>query len=90
WLYAATIDTTALVGVWSWVHVLRHDLASERASRSSVIHGILRGLTIAIVFFVSMPIALVSVLAAQLSWGLIVVGHLALARRFGSVYRAHG
>ena len=80
-LYAATLGTAALV---NWVMVaqaLRRDLVYPAARASLGGFEGRRGLVIPAIFFVSIPLALASPLAAQLCWLTLLIRRSAVFRR---------
>jgi uncharacterized membrane protein len=86
-LYASVLAIAGLAGTVSWLHVLRAGLAFHSVPRSYLQHGIWRGLTLAGVFVVSLPLIVISATVGEWSWAGIAIGHFTLGRRFGSIHR---
>jgi uncharacterized membrane protein len=87
--YAAALGLTGITGSFISLHVLRAGLAQPQVPRHVLVHGVWRGLSFAGVFLVSIPIALVSAKAAELTWLLVAVIHLVLQRHFGTDRPGH-
>ena len=75
------------VGLLNWLiirHSLRSDLIAESKRAAAVPYGTTRALIIPAIFLASIPVALLSPLAATLMWLLLFVTHPAIwRRRFG-------
>ncbi|HEX4777394.1 MAG TPA: TMEM175 family protein [Acidimicrobiia bacterium] len=85
--YAAAATAVGVASVLLWAHVSRTPgLLRPETPRSFVKHAQLRGITVPLVFALSIPIALWNVDAAKYFWIAIVPMRIALVRRFGSVY----
>jgi uncharacterized membrane protein len=85
-VYAAGIAATGLAAtaVW-WYATQGNRLIDTSTHRDWIVHTHLRGLSIPAVFLVSIPIAFVSVTAAELSWALLVPLRFVFARRYGKI-----
>jgi uncharacterized membrane protein len=83
--YAGAMALAALASSAQWWHVRRAGLAPH-LSPGDLDHNFWRGATFIGVFALSIPLAFVSVAAAQLSWILVGVFRAALARRYGRVH----
>ena len=85
-VYAAAIGTSGLASAALWWYAT-HDnrLIDPSTPREWLAHANLRGLTIPAVFLTSIPIAFLSVTAAQLWWLLLIPLRSALVRRYGKI-----
>ncbi len=85
-LYAAALTLAGLASAFLWEYARRRRLFDPDTPSSLVLHAEWRALSIAIVFVLSIPIA-VSLGAnwAEWTWILIAPFRLVLRRRFGSV-----
>jgi uncharacterized membrane protein len=85
-VYAAGVAATGIAStvVW-WYATDGNRLIDPSTPREWVIHSQLRGLSIPIVFLVSIPISFASVTAAQISWALLVPLRTFFARRYGKI-----
>jgi uncharacterized membrane protein len=85
-VYAATLGIAGAISAVAWWHVLRAGLADPSVPRQHLVHGMWRAAAPAALFFASIPLALVSAVAAEWSWLSLVVALAILRRRFGPVY----
>jgi uncharacterized membrane protein len=85
-VYAAGVAATGIAStvVW-WYATDRNRLIDESTPQPVVLHARLRGLSIPIVFLVSIPISFASVAAAQISWALLVPLRTFFTRRYGKI-----
>lgn len=86
-VYASSMSAAGLLGTLLWMRVLRAGLADPQVHRTYLVHGIWRGLSLGGVFLVSVPVAVISPSAAQISWLSIGALQWLLSRRFGSIHR---
>jgi uncharacterized membrane protein len=85
--YAGAATAVGIASVLLWGHVSRTPgLLEPDTPRSFIRHAQLRGMSVPLVFALSIPIALWNVDAAKYFWIAIVPVRIALVRRFGSVY----
>lgn len=85
-LYAAILTVGALMSAFMWEYARRRGLFGARTTAPTVLHSVWRSLSIAIVFTISIPIAVFAGATwAELSWLLMVPVRLLLRRRFGPV-----
>jgi uncharacterized membrane protein len=85
--YAGAATAVGVASALLWGHVSSTPgLLRPDTPRTFVRHAQLRGITVPIVFALSIPIAWWNVDAAKYFWIAIVPVRIALARRFGSVY----
>lgn len=85
-VYAASITATGLASTAvSWYAGEGNRLIAASTPRDWVVHAQLRGLSIPAVFGLSIPIAFLSVTAAQASWALLVPLRFFFKRRYGKI-----
>jgi len=86
--YAGSLTVVALLElvVWRYAAANPRLLLAGTSKRLADYIG-LRVLTMAVIFGLSMPLALLSTSAAQLSWWLIPVAQGALSRRYPDEHR---
>ncbi len=86
-IYAASLGTSSLLLSIIWLHAIRgRRLVDKKMTDKALKHGILRGVIVAGVFYLSIPVALESVFAAQMMWILL----LALMPLFSYLYLRRG
>jgi uncharacterized membrane protein len=85
-VYAAAISASSLASGALWAYAM-HDnrLIDPSTPRNWLSHAQLRGLSIPAVFLTSIPIAFLSVTAAQLWWLLLIPVRSVLVRRYGKI-----
>lgn len=88
-VYAASISAVSLMFTALWLYAAYGGrLIVPGTAREFIVHSTLRGLSLPIVFLVSIPIALgVGPPWAQWSWTLVVPARIALGRRYGRITR---
>lgn len=84
-VYALMISVVGIASSAKVWYAARHDLMLASTPREWLTHGLLRGLSMPVVFLVSIPIALVSVTAAEISWSALAVLRIAFRRRYGKI-----
>ena len=85
-LYAAVMLAGCCVTAAMWLYARRHHLLDAATPEKLVAYSALRALVLAIVFAISIPIALVvGRHAGQWTWLAAVPSRLLLARRYGKV-----
>lgn len=86
-LYSAALAATGLsMAVLSHYACYKHRLIDPAVSDSYITHALLRGLSIPVVFALSIPVAFVSVVAAKYVWLLIVPARMYFRRRYGPIH----
>jgi uncharacterized membrane protein len=81
-LAVSAVGLSSTVKVW---YAQAHDLMLTSTPRDWLTHGLLRGLSMPLVFLASIPIAFVSVTAAEISWSALVLLRLWFRRRYGKI-----
>jgi TMEM175 potassium channel family protein len=85
-VYAASISATGLASVALWWYASQDNrLIDPSTPRMWITHAHLRGLSIPAVFLLSIPVALVSVTAAQITWALLIPLRAFFVRRYGKI-----
>jgi uncharacterized membrane protein len=84
-VYAASISAVGIVSTAKNWYAIHHDLMMASTPPEWITHGLLRGLSMPAVFLASIPIAFVSVTAAEISWSSLALLRLALQRRYGKI-----
>jgi uncharacterized membrane protein len=86
-LYSAALSVTGLsMAVLTWYAAFGHRLIDRAVSDSYIAHALLRGLSIPIVFLLSIPVAFVNVAAARYVWLLIIPLRIYFKRRYGTIH----
>lgn len=86
-LYATVMGAGCCVNAAMWYYARHRGLLAAATPPTLVVHSALRSIVLAVVFAISIPIALVfGSHAAQYSWILAFPARLLLTRRYGSVY----
>lgn len=86
-LYAGSVAAAGLTSTALWRHTSRAGLLDEDVTPEYLQHALFRGMSMPIVFAVSIPIAFVDPSAAELSWFLIVLVRFVGHKRWGSIHR---
>jgi uncharacterized membrane protein len=84
-VYALAISVVGITSTAKVWYAHRHDLFMQSTPADWLTHGMLRGLSMPLVFLASIPIAFVSVTAAQISWSAFVLLRIAFRRRYGKI-----
>jgi uncharacterized membrane protein len=86
-LYAGTVAAVGSMHAAIWWHANRAGLAEGEVSVRYRRHSTARGVVMPLIFLVSIPVALIDVIAAQVLWGVALVLVRALFRsRYGSIH----
>jgi TMEM175 potassium channel family protein len=89
-IYAATMALTGFASAALWHYAVRAGLMDTRIDALWTRHSLLRGLSVPIVFLVSIPFAFVSTTIAELMWFGLFFTHLFFRHRFGSIHQPYG
>ncbi|MCZ7534014.1 MAG: TMEM175 family protein [Acidimicrobiia bacterium] len=81
-LYSLGIFATGLSSTGIWVHAVRASLVDSSLSKSQIRYLLLRGLVAPAVFGLSIPIAAISPISAQIIWTTVFPFLWILARRY--------
>lgn len=84
-VYALSISSVGIASTAKVWYASRHDLMMESTPQEWITHGMLRGLSMPLVFLVSIPIAFVSVTAAEISWSSLALLRIGFSRRYGKI-----
>jgi uncharacterized membrane protein len=85
-VYAASISATGLASVALWWYASHGNrLIDPSTPQTWIIHARLRGLSIPAVFLLSIPVAFVSVTAAQITWALLIPLRAFFVHRYGKI-----
>ena len=77
----------SLLSLWMWEYAHRRELFHPEITTSFVRHSELRALSLAIVFGLSIPVAIfIGPGGAELTWILVVPARAMLRRRYGSIH----
>jgi uncharacterized membrane protein len=85
-LYSAALAATGLsMAGLTWYAAKDHRLIDPAVSESYITHALLRGLSIPVIFALSIPVAFVSVFLAKYVWLLIIPARAFFRRRYGPI-----
>ena len=84
--YAGTVAAVGALHGWLWWHAMRADLIDADVTEAYRRHSLARGITMPVLFLVSIPVAFVDVTAAQVIWLASLFVRLGLGSRYGSIH----
>jgi uncharacterized membrane protein len=84
-VYVITLSAAGVIGPLSWIYAARNGLVRPGLSPAYIRLGALRGLSVPVVMFASLPLALIDPLLAEISWFLIIPAQRLISRRVGEV-----
>ena len=84
--YALTVAAVGSMHGALWWHAMRADLIDPEVTDAYRRHSLARGIMLPALFLVSVPVAFVSVTAAQLVWWSTLFVRFIFRSRYGSIY----
>lgn len=84
-IYAATMALTGFSSAALWSYAMRAGLMDDRVDDRWAHHSFLRGISVPLVFAVSIPLVFVSVHLAEILWLSLFFTHLFFRRRYGDI-----